>query len=78
MATSRYLSPVLGHFVLGVISADGVEISELYHLNNTYNSTPYLYRTRYNENAAFEHSDLAFNHFHCSLVVTVVVNFIKR
>ena len=41
----------------GFIRADGVEISDLYHLNNTYYSTSYLYRTRYNENDAFEHSD---------------------
>ena len=53
----------------GFIWADGVEITELYHLNNTFYSTSYLYRTRYNENAAFEHSDT-----HCSLVVTVIVN----
>ena len=39
------------------ISADGVEISEIYHLNNTYYSNSYLCDTRYNQNAAFEHSD---------------------
>ena len=37
----------------GLIRADGVEISELYDLNNTYISKSYLYRTRYNGNAAF-------------------------
>ena len=39
------------------IRADGVEISKIYHLNNTHYSTSYLYRTRYTENASFEHSD---------------------
>ena len=39
------------------IRADGVEISEIYHLNNTFYSKSYLYRTRYNQNTAFEHSD---------------------
>ena len=40
------------------IRADGVEISDIYHLNNAYYSKSYLYSTRYNENASFEHSDL--------------------
>ena len=37
------------------LRADDVEISEIYHLNNTCYSKSYLYRTRYN--TAFEHSD---------------------
>ena len=37
------------------ISADGVDISELYRFNNMYCSKSYLYHTRYNKNAAFEH-----------------------
>ena len=48
------------------IRADGVEISEIYHLNNTYYSKSYLYRTRYNKNSAFENLRPALNHFHCS------------
>ena len=42
------------------IRAVGVEISAIYHLNNTFYSKSYLYRTRYNENASFEHAD--YNH----------------
>ena len=55
-----WLLPSICHPFRDILSsgfkwADCVEIGELYHQNNTYYSTSYLYRTRYNDNAAFEH-----------------------
>ena len=38
------------------IRADDEEISEICHLNNAYYSKSYLYRTKYNKNASFEHA----------------------